>query len=83
MTGKNQVTVPAEMAAKAHLKAGTRLEWRMTDREGILEVRVLPSQATLASQLRGRGNSFARKNGSPVNRLHEEREREEKLRAGE
>jgi bifunctional DNA-binding transcriptional regulator/antitoxin component of YhaV-PrlF toxin-antitoxin module len=83
MTGKNQVTVPAEIAAKAGMKSGTRLDWRMTDREGILEVHILPSQAALASGLMGRGNSFKRAAGSPVSRLLAEREQEENLRTDE
>ena len=77
ITGKNQVTVPAEIVGKAGLKAGTRLDWRITDREGVLEVRVLPDQATLAAGLRGRGIKFRRYEGSVVDRLHHEREQEE------
>jgi bifunctional DNA-binding transcriptional regulator/antitoxin component of YhaV-PrlF toxin-antitoxin module len=77
MTGKNQVTVPAEIAGKAGLKPGTRLDWRMTNREGVLEVRVLPDQASFAASLRGRGNRFRKLEGSPTERLHREREREE------
>jgi bifunctional DNA-binding transcriptional regulator/antitoxin component of YhaV-PrlF toxin-antitoxin module len=49
MTGKNQVTVPAEIVGKAGLKTGTRLDWKTTDREGVLEVHVLPDQATFAA----------------------------------
>ena len=77
ITGKNQVTVPAEIVGKAGLKAGTRLDWRTTDQEGVLEVHVLPDQVTLAAGLRGRGNSFRRRDGSTVARLHREREQEE------
>lgn len=77
ITGKNQVTVPAEIVDKAGLKAGTRLDWRITDREGVLEVRVLPDRVTLAAGLRGRGNGFRQQDGSAVARLHGERERDE------
>jgi bifunctional DNA-binding transcriptional regulator/antitoxin component of YhaV-PrlF toxin-antitoxin module len=77
VTGKNQVTVPAEIVGKAGLKPGTRLDWRTTDREGVLEVHVLPDQGTLAAGLRGRGSRFRRQDGSAVARLHREREREE------
>jgi hypothetical protein len=82
MTGKNQVTVPAAIVGKAGLKAGTRLDWRTTDREGVLEVRVLPDQASLAAGLRGRGNSFRRQAGSVVDRLDRERQQEEDSRGG-
>ena len=77
ITGKNQVTVPAEIVGKAGLKQGTRLDWRTTDREGVLEVRVLPDQATLAAKLRGRGSTFKRQKGSTVDRLNREREQDE------
>jgi bifunctional DNA-binding transcriptional regulator/antitoxin component of YhaV-PrlF toxin-antitoxin module len=78
ITGKNQVTVPAEIVGKAGLKPGTRLDWQMTDRDGVLEVRVLPDQRSLAASLRGRGNGFRKLEGSATERLHREREQEEK-----
>ena len=74
MTGKNRVTVPSEIVAKAGLKPGTRLDWSATDREGVLEVRVLPDPATFAAGLRGRGNRYKKRQGSAVDRLHRERE---------
>jgi bifunctional DNA-binding transcriptional regulator/antitoxin component of YhaV-PrlF toxin-antitoxin module len=77
ITGKNQVTVPAEVVSKAGLKPGTRLDWRLTEREGVLEIRVLPDQASFAAGLRGRGNGFRKLKGSAVDRLHREREQEE------
>jgi bifunctional DNA-binding transcriptional regulator/antitoxin component of YhaV-PrlF toxin-antitoxin module len=73
MTGKNQVTVPAEIAGKARLRPGTRLEWRLTDRDDVLEVRVLPDQSSVAEALRGRGSKSSRRRGSPVDRLIAER----------
>ena len=77
------MTVPAEIVGKAGLKAGTRLDWRTTDREGVLEVRVLPDQVTLAAGLRGRGNGFRRLDGSAVDRLHRARTQEEEVRNGQ
>ncbi len=74
MTGKNQVTVPAEIAAQAGLGPGTRLEWRLTEREGVLEVRVLPDLPTLARRLRGGGKRSGGRKGSVVGRLVTERE---------
>jgi hypothetical protein len=77
MTGKNQVTVPAAVVQSAGLKPGTRLDWRVTRRAGVLEVHVLPDQAAVAQALRGAGNRSPRKSGSPVKRLVEERGRED------
>jgi hypothetical protein len=79
LTGKNQVTVPAEIARKEGMRAGTRLDWRLTDRPHVLEVRVLPDPATLAAELRGRGKARRRMAGSAVKRLIEERRVEEGL----
>jgi bifunctional DNA-binding transcriptional regulator/antitoxin component of YhaV-PrlF toxin-antitoxin module len=80
ITGKNQVTVPAEIARREGMRPGTRLEWRATDRAHILEVRVLPDPASLAMYLRGRGNKSRRQAGSPVDRLVEQRTEEEEAR---
>ena len=77
MTGKNQVTVPAEIVGKAGLKPGTRLEWRLTDRKDVLEVHVLPDRSSMAEALRGRGRRSLKKKGSPVDRLVAERSLEE------
>jgi bifunctional DNA-binding transcriptional regulator/antitoxin component of YhaV-PrlF toxin-antitoxin module len=81
ITGKNQVTVPAEIVAKAGLRPGTRLDWRTTDREGVLEVHVLPDLGTIAAGLLGRGNKFKRQEGSAVERLVREREEDEAERS--
>jgi hypothetical protein len=82
ITGKNQVTVPAEIVGKAGLRNGTRLDWRMTEKVDVLEVRVLPDLPSLAAGLRGRGRLFEKMGGSPVDRLHREREREDTERDG-
>ena len=77
VTGKNQVTVPAEIVGKAGLKPGTRLEWQLTDRKDVLEVHVLPDRPSVAEALRGRGRKSLKKKGSPVDRLVAERSLEE------
>ncbi len=79
VTGKNQVTIPAEIARAEGMRRGTRLQWRTTNRAHVLEVQVLPDRHSLASHLRGRGNAHRRQSGSPVRRLVREREREERL----
>jgi bifunctional DNA-binding transcriptional regulator/antitoxin component of YhaV-PrlF toxin-antitoxin module len=76
MTGKNQVTVPAEIVEKAGLEIGTRLEWRLTNRSGVLEIRILQNEAALAEAMRGRGRRYLRGSGSPVGRLIAERDSE-------
>lgn len=77
ITGKNQVTVPVEIAKRAGIRVGSRLEWRTTSREGILEVEVLPDLRTVAARLRGQGNGARRTPGSAVERLVAERIQED------
>ncbi|MFB3906402.1 MAG: AbrB/MazE/SpoVT family DNA-binding domain-containing protein [Acidobacteriota bacterium] len=76
VTGKNQVTVPAKVAKKVGIRVGTRLEWRETDRDGILEVRVLPERGALASSLRSAGRKYLKPGRRPVENLIREREQE-------
>lgn len=80
VTGKNQVTVPAEIAARESIVAGTRFDWQFTEQEHVLLVHVMPDPATLAASLRGRGRQYRRKGANPVANLHREREREERER---
>jgi bifunctional DNA-binding transcriptional regulator/antitoxin component of YhaV-PrlF toxin-antitoxin module len=79
VTGKNQVTVPAAIAAVEAIEPGTRLQWSATEREHVLEVRVLPSVAAVAAGLRGRGLRHRQRPGSTVDALVQEREREDTM----
>lgn len=75
LTGRNQVTVPAAIAAEAGLRPGMRLEWALKE-EGVLEVRILPDRATMASELRGSGSRLREDSRGAVEGLVEERVRE-------
>ena len=77
VTGKNQVTVPARVAAAEGIEPGTRFAWSFTEREHVLEVRVLQSVAEVAANLRGRGVRYRNRSGSAVDALLRERERDE------
>jgi len=78
VTGKNQVTVPAKLAAAVGIEPGTRFAWSFTEREHVLEVRVLKSVSEVAAELRGRGARYRNRPGSAVDALLREREREER-----
>ena len=78
VTGKNQVTVPAKLAAAEGIEPGTRFAWSFTEREHVLEVRVLKSVAEVAAELRGRGALYRNRTGSAVDALLREREREDR-----
>ena len=78
VTGKNQVTVPAKLAAAEGIEPGTRFAWSFTEREHVLEVRVLKRVSEVAAELRGRGARYRNRPGSAVDALLREREREER-----
>ena len=78
VTSKNQATVPSVVAVAEGIKPGTRLAWSFTEREHVLEVRVLTSVAEVAANLRGRGVRYRSRPGSAVDALLREREREER-----
>ena len=78
VTGKNQVTVPAKLAAAEGIEPGTRFAWSFTEREHVLEVRVLKSVAEVAAELRGRGVRYRSRPGSAVDALVRERDQEER-----
>lgn len=80
ITGKNQVTVPAAIAAQTNMHPGTRLDWELAKQEGVLIVHVLPDPAELASGLRGSGRKYRRPGASAVGNLVRERAREDRER---
>ena len=77
VTGKNQVTIPAELARELGIVSGTRLDWSKAE-DGTLLVKILPGRAQLAKRLAGRGRRHLRSDRDPIQELVEEREREER-----
>ena len=75
VTGKNQVTVPAKLARQLDIKAGTRLEWEISD--GALIVRPLLSRHELAAQLAGSGRGWLKADDDPIGDLLRERAEDE------
>lgn len=76
VTGKNQVTIPAELARELEIAPGTQLDWAK-GRNGTLVVRIIPSRAELARRLAGRGRRYLRSGSDPIRALIHERERED------
>ena len=44
VTGKNQITIPAELARELDIAPGTRLDWAKGE-TGVLIVKVIPNRA--------------------------------------
>jgi AbrB family looped-hinge helix DNA binding protein len=77
VTGKNQVTIPAKVAAQAGIKPGAMLDWTVSEKNHVLEVHVYPDPASLSKELRGRGCKTSKQKSGAAERLVEERVREE------
>jgi bifunctional DNA-binding transcriptional regulator/antitoxin component of YhaV-PrlF toxin-antitoxin module len=79
LTGKNQVTIPAELVREMGLEPGTKLEWLKGDLPGVIIIKVEPSIRQLLAEVRAIGTEHKRKNPGLdiVAELIAEREREE------
>ena len=76
VTGKNQVTIPAELARELDIAPGTRLDWAR-GAEGTLIVKIIPNRAELARRLAGRGKRHLRQGSNPIRDLVGDRVRED------
>jgi bifunctional DNA-binding transcriptional regulator/antitoxin component of YhaV-PrlF toxin-antitoxin module len=78
LTGKNQITIPAALAARYGLKPGTKIEWREGSEPDEIRCRILPSPDEAVAALRGAGRKHLRpEQAHPIARLLEERSEEE------
>ncbi len=83
VTGKNQITIPASLAAAYKLKPGSRIEWLTGDAPDEIRCRIVPDAATLAATLRGAGRRYLRKGcRHPLAALQAEREEDDGKRRG-
>ena len=65
VTGKNQVTIPAELARELNIKAGTQLDWSKGE-DGTLRAKPLPSRGELARRLAGIGRQWLGPGDDPI-----------------
>ena len=52
LTGKKQVTVPAEIASELQLTPGTRFEWSVGDAPNTILIHIQPSRKAMLARLR-------------------------------
>ena len=76
VTGKNQVSIPAEIARKLGIGPGWRVEWREGSSPDELQLKLVPDRATLVARLRGAGRKWLGPGMDPVADLVREREDE-------
>lgn len=75
ITGKNQVTLPAEIVKALDLTPGTQLEWRIGP-QGTLIATPRPTRAQRAEAFMGSGRKYLRPGSDPVGGLIAERAEE-------
>jgi bifunctional DNA-binding transcriptional regulator/antitoxin component of YhaV-PrlF toxin-antitoxin module len=75
VTGKNQVTIPADLARKYHIEPGARLDWLEGNRKDEIRIRVRPGPSELLRQVREIGAKYADKapdSAEIIRRMREE-----------
>jgi len=76
VTGKNQITIPAELARELGISPGTRLDWSKRGPDTVI-VRIVPKRSELARRLAGRGRKYLRAGVDPIQDLIDDRVRED------
>lgn len=73
VTGKNQVTIPAEIARLLKIEPGVKLEWSaQADHQTIVVKRQL-SRSELVDKLAGMGRDWKKPGAAPIAELIQER----------
>jgi AbrB family looped-hinge helix DNA binding protein len=78
ITGKNQVTLPAELVRALDWKVGTQLEWTKTP-EGTLIARRKPTRGELARELQDMMKKYIKPGESVVEGLLRDRAEDDAL----
>ena len=84
VTGKRQVTVPAEIAAAANIEVGTRFDWALSKNGREIHVTILPNRRQLLDSVYGAGRKYLKPGESFVtalieDRIHDDEDRERHL----
>jgi bifunctional DNA-binding transcriptional regulator/antitoxin component of YhaV-PrlF toxin-antitoxin module len=78
VTGKKQVTIPAEVARQVGIERGTRVEWSVRAGRRELVMKVLPSRGELALSVMGIGRKYLKPGDDPIAELIAERIRDDR-----
>ena len=66
LTGKNQITVPAEITQKLGLTAGAQFDWAMTNQPNKIVITIKPSRKQLLARIRELGRQAKHPGGDAV-----------------
>ncbi|MBA4386683.1 MAG: hypothetical protein C0404_01810 [Verrucomicrobia bacterium] len=76
VTGKRQLTVPAEIARELGIEAGTSVDWERKDATSIT-LTVLPGRKQLIARAREIGRKYRDSGGDSATIIRRERDRDE------
>ena len=76
LTGKNQVTLPAELVRELGLKPGARLAWSI-QKDGSMVARPLPTRGELARRVMGLAAAKLKPGADPIRDLQKRQEDED------
>ena len=77
VTGKRQITIPAEIAANLGIVTGTRIEWSADPKRGTATLTVKPGRKALLQSLRAIGRKYRETGESAGTILDRERDRDD------
>jgi len=77
VTGKNQVTIPADVARQLRIERGTRLVWEVDPERRTARIRVAPSRGEIARSVWDTANELGKPGEHWVEDLVAERVRDD------
>ena len=80
LTGKNQITVPAEITQKLGLKTGAQFDWAVGDQPDKIIITIKPTRKQLLERVRAIGRKFKKPGQDPIADLVRERQEDDRLR---
>jgi bifunctional DNA-binding transcriptional regulator/antitoxin component of YhaV-PrlF toxin-antitoxin module len=73
LTGKNQITVPAEITAKLGLVAGAQFDWAVGDQPNKITITIKPTRKQMLERIRELGRKWKKPGQDPIGDLIRER----------
>ncbi len=80
LTGKNQITVPAEITQKLGLTPGTQFDWALGDQPNQITITIKPTRKQLLQRVRELGRKAQRPGVDEVAEFVKWREDDDQLR---
>lgn len=73
LTGKNQITVPAQITRKLGLTPGARFDWAVSHQPNKIIITIKPTRKQLLGEVRAIGRKFKQPGHDPIGDLIRER----------